>query len=194
MRDSSGVTGSTSGDHASELRHAYVFGGNAIYNNGPWQAGIAFEQNKEVRAQDLDDTAFSLSGGYNFGVARVALVYDHLKYDTPTGDLKRDFWGISGTMPMGPGVWYAFYGRAGDGKGSASDSERIGGLGHGSDTSSNQWELSYTYPFSKRTSVDAGYVKIDNDSRAQYSFNINDYPIGVGGKPGGFVLGMIHLF
>ena len=194
IRDGSGVTGSTSGDHASELRHAYVFGGNAIYNNGPWQAGIAFEQNKEVRAPDLDDTAFSLTGGYNFGVARVALVYDHLKYDTPTGDLKRDFWGISGTMPMGPGVWYAFYGRAGDGKGSASDSERIGGLGHGSDTSSNQWELSYTYPFSKRTSVYAGYVKIDNDSRAQYSFNINDYPIGVGGKPGGFVLGMIHLF
>jgi hypothetical protein len=42
--------------------------------------------------------------------------------------------------------------------------------------------------------VYAGYVKIDNDSRASYTFNINAYPITVGGKPGGLVLGMIHLF
>jgi predicted porin len=103
-------------------------------------------------------------------------------------------WGISGTMPMGPGTWYAFYGRANDGKGSAADGTRVGGLAKGSDTSSNQWELSYTYPFSKRTSVYAGYVKLDNDSNASYTFNINPYPIGIGGKPGGFVLGMIHLF
>ena len=41
---------------------------------------------------------------------------------------------------------------------------------------------------------EAGYVKIDNDSNASYTFNINSYPIAVGGKPGGLVLGMIHLF
>jgi predicted porin len=195
LRDSSGAAaGSTNGDHPSELRHAYVWGGNAIYNNGPIQIAVGYEDNQDVRGPDLDDYAFSITGAYNFGPVRVALVYDRLKYDTPTGDLKRDFWGISGTIPMGPGVWYAFYGRANDGKGGASDAERIGGLAHGSDTSANMWELSYTYPFSKRTSVYAGYVKIDNDSRANYSFNINDYPIGIGGKPGGFVLGMIHLF
>ena len=194
MRDGSGATGANTGDHASELRHAYVFGANGIYNNGPIQAGIGYELNKDVRAPNLDDYDITITGAYNFGIVRVAAVYERLKYDTPSGDLKRDFWGISGTMPMGPGTWYAFYGHAADGKGSAADGTRVGQLAKGADSSSNQWELSYTYPFSKRTSVYAGYVKLDNDSNASYTFNINAYPIAVGGKPGGFVLGMIHLF
>jgi predicted porin len=191
IRDGSGATGANTGDHASELRHAYVYSGNAIYNNGPIQAGVAFEHNKDVRAADLDDTAITATGAYNFGVIRAALVYEYLKYETPIGDLKRNFWGISGTMPMGPGVWYAFYGRANDGSGGGS---RVSGLASGSDTSANQYEISYTYPFSKRTSVYAGYVRIDNDSNASYTFNINPYPTAIGGKPGGLVLGMIHLF
>ena len=194
LRDGSGATGANTGDHASELRHAYSWGGNAIYNNGPIQVGLGLEGNQKVRGQDLNDYDITVTGGYNFGIIRAALLYERLKYDTPTGDLKRDMWGISGTMPMGPGTWYAFFGHAGDGKGGAADGTRVGGLAKGSDTSTNQWELSYTYPFSKRTSVYAGYVKLDNDSNASYTFNINAYPIGVGGKPGGFVLGMIHLF
>jgi predicted porin len=194
LRDGSGATGANTGDHESELRHAYSLGGNAIYNNGPIQVGVAFETNQKVRGPDLNDYDITLTGGYNFGVVRPALVYERLKYDTPTGDLKRDLWGISATMPMGPGTWYAFFGRAGNGKGSAADGTRVGGLAKGSDTSSNQWEISYTYPFSKRTSVYAGYVKLDNKANASYTFNINAYPIAVGGKPDGIVLGMIHLF
>ena len=194
MRDGSGTTGSDNGDHPSELRHAYVFGANGIYNNGPIQVGIGYELNKDVRAANLDDYDFTITGGYNFGPVRVAAVYERLKYDTPTGDLKRDFWGISGTIPMGPGTWYAFYGKANDGKGGAADGTRVAGLAKGDSTASQQWEISYTYPFSKRTQVYAGYVKIDNGGNASYTFNINPYPIAVGGKPGGFVLGMIHLF
>jgi predicted porin len=194
LRDGSGATGANTGNHVEELRHAYVFGANSIYNNGPIQVGIGYELNKKVRGPDLDDYDLTITGGYNFGIVRVAGVYERLDYDTPSGSLKRDMWGISGTIPMGPGSWYLFYGRANDGKGGAADGERIAGLAKGSDTSSNQWEVSYTYPFSKRTQVYAGYVKIDNDSNASYTFNINSYPIGVGGKPGGLVFGMIHLF
>jgi predicted porin len=194
MRDGSGATGTNTGDHPSELRHAYVLGGNAIYNNGPIQIGAAFETNQKVRGADLNDTDLTLTGGYNFGIARVALLYEYLKYDTPSGDLKRNMWGVSGTIPMGPGTWYAFYGHAGDGRGGAADGTRVGGLARGSDTSTDQWEISYTYPFSKRTSVYAGYVRLQNDSNASYTFNINAYPIAVGGKPDGFVFGMIHLF
>ena len=196
LRDGSGTTGANTGNHIEEVRHAYSWGANGIYNNGPLQVGIAGEWNEKVRGPDLDDYAVSISGGWNFGIVRLAGVYERLKYDTPTGDLKRDFWGVSGTIPMGTGSWYLFYGRANDGKGGAADGERIGPFGpaKGSDTSSNQWEVSYTYPFSKRTSVYAGYVKIDNDSNASYTFNINPYPIAIGGKPQGFAMGMIHLF
>ena len=145
-------------------------------------------------ASKISSRSVSIAANWNFGIIKVGGVYERLDYDTPTGSLKRNFWGISGTIPMGPGSWYLFYGRANDGKGGAADGERVAGLAKGSDTSSNQWEVSYTYPFSKRTQVYAGYVKIDNDSNASYTFNINSYPIGVGGKPGGLVFGMIHLF
>jgi len=194
LRDSSGSGGSDNGDHVQEARHAYLWGANGIYNNGPLQVGIGLESHLKVRGTDLTDEAISVTGGWNFGVARVAAVYDHLKYDTPTGDLKRDFWGVSGTIPMGPGTWYLFYGRAGEGKGSAADGTRVAGLSKGGDTDSQQYEVSYTYPFSKRTQVYAGYVKIDNGGQASYNFNINNYPIAVGGKPQGIVFGMIHLF
>jgi predicted porin len=204
LRDGSGATGPNTGDHASELRHAYSLGGNAIYTNGPIQAGAAFETNQKVRGADLNDTELTVTGGYNFGVARVALVYEYLKYDISGaqggGDLKRNFYGISGTIPMGPGTWYAFYGRANAGSGSACNindtgcTARVAGLARGGGTESNQYEISYTYPFSKRTQVYAGYVRLDNGSNAQYLFNINSYPIAPGGKPQGFVMGMIHLF
>jgi predicted porin len=209
LRDSSGTTGANQGDHASELRHAYVWGINGIYSNGPIEAGLAYERNTKVRGPQLSDSDWTITGAYNFGVVRPALMYERLKYDTPTGDLKRDMWGVSATAPVGPGVLYAFFGHAGDGKGSAATGERVGGLTRGSDTASKQWEISYTYPLSKRTSVYAGYVKLDNDRNAAYSFNINPYTIntsctgtgtgadltcGSNGRPDGFVFGMIHLF
>src|SRR5947208_14240545 len=43
QRDGSGTTGANTGDHPSELRHAYVFGANGIYNNGPIQIGVGYE-------------------------------------------------------------------------------------------------------------------------------------------------------
>jgi predicted porin len=214
LRDSSGFAdiappAGDNGEHTAELRHAYVWGAAGFYNNGPLQVGLGYERNVKVRGPDLSDTAWTITGAYNFGVVRPALVYERLDYDTPSGDLKRNFWGVSATAPIGPGVLYAFYGDASNGKGGAATGTRVGGLTKGSDTGSKQWEVSYTYPLSKRTSVYAGYVKLDNDRNAAYSFNINGYSIntscngtgsaadqacGGNGKPGGLVLGMIHLF
>jgi predicted porin len=210
LRDSSGfANGGDNGDHESELRHAYVWTLAGFYNNGPIQVGSAYERNIKVRGPDLSDNSWTITGAYNFGVIRPALLYERTKFETPTGDLKRDLWGISATMPVGPGVIYAFFADAGDGKGGAADGERVGGLTRGSDTGSQQWEISYSYPLSKRTTLYAGYVKLNNDRNAAYSFNINSYPIntsctgsgtladqncGSNGKPDGFVFGMIHLF
>jgi predicted porin len=235
LRDSSGFADNTgpsanpanptlggdNGDHASELRHAYVFGIAGYYNNGPIQAGVGYERNIKVRnyavtggTLNANDWAFTATGAYNFGVIRPALIYERLEYEVPPAGattssgmakLKRDFWGVSVTAPIGPGALYFFFGDALDGKGSAPDGSRVGGLTKGDDTSSQQWEISYTYPLSKRTQVYAGYVKLNNDRNAAYTFNINAYTIntscttsqptcGSNGKPGGLVLGMIHLF
>jgi predicted porin len=194
--------------------HSWGFFPGVFYNNGPIQAGFTYARHDKIRCYNAagtsyapcaassgitglaaKDDAFTLAGSYDFGVARVALMYEHLKYETPTGDLKRDMWGISGTIPMGGGLWYVYYGRAGDGKGGASDSEtRINSLKHGSDTASSNFEIGYRYDLSKRTSVNAGYVMIRNDANANYTFNVNGYAVAPGGDPQGFVLGVIHNF
>jgi predicted porin len=194
--------------------HSWGFFPGVFYNNGPIQAGFTYARHDKIRCYNAagtsyapcaaasgitglaaKDDAFTIAGSYDFGVARVALMYEHLKYETPTGDLKRDMWGISGTIPMGGGLWYLYYGRAGDGKGGASDSEtRINSLVHGSDSASSNFEIGYRYDLSKRTSVNAGYVMIRNDARANYTFNVNGYAVAPGGDPQGFVLGIIHNF
>ena len=237
-RDDSGNTtqtpfGGDNGDHTSVMRHAYVYGGNIIYSNGPIQAGIAFERNQKVRQYISDafatagvpgtsalnpynanDTDWSITGAYDFGTImqgfglRLAAVYEKTKYQTPTGDLKRDFWGISGTIPAGGGKVYLFYGKASNGKGGAVDGENVGYLVKGADTGVKQFEASYSYNLSPRTMLNAGYVKLQNDCKAAYTFNINAYPIAVGqlnapagsagdfcsGRPGGWVFGFVHLF
>jgi len=204
--------GGDNGDHPSELRHAWVIGANVIYANGPLNLGAAYEKNHEVRATGLDDTDWTLTGAYDFGTImggfglRLGLVYEKTKYETPTGDLKRDFWGASATVPVGGGKIYLFYGRAGNGKGGAADGTTVGGLVKGPETASKQWELSYSYSLSPRTLLYTGYVKLNNDCNAKYTFNINAYTINTAhnvtspdsvpcnGEPSGLVFGIVHFF
>ena len=194
--------------------HSWAFLPGVFYNNGPIQAGLTYARHDKIRCYNAagtsyaacgnapftgfaaKDDAFTLAGSYDFGVARVALMYEHLKYETATGDLKRDMWGVSGTIPMGGGLWYLYYGKAGDGKGGASgqrDAYQFAGPRLRTRVPSN-FEIGYRYDLSKRTSVNAGYVMIKNDSRANYTFNVNGYPVAPGGDPQGFVLGIIHNF
>jgi predicted porin len=170
----------------------YVLSLGGVYNNGPFRAGMAYERNKDVRANGLDDWAFTVTGSWNFGVATVAGLYERLDYDTPTGSLKRNLYGITGTIPVGPGTIYAAYIFADDGSGGGS---RVAGLASGSETSAYQAEISYTYPLSKRTLTYVGYNRIDNDANAAYNFNINPYsPAAPGMRLNGFVVGAVHFF
>ena len=191
----SGFTAEVQVATQENTRHGWAFLPGIFYNNGPIQAGLVYSRHDKFRTASANDDAVSIAGSYDFGVARVGLVYEHLKYETPDGDLKRDFWGISGTIPVGAGLVYAYYGQAGDGKGGAPDSTPyINSLAHGSDTGARNFEIGYRYDLSKRTSLNAGYVRIDNQSRAKYTFNVNGYPVKPGGDPQGFVLGIIHNF
>ena len=185
--------------------HSYVLSVGGFYNNGPLQLGTVYQLHNKIRgtaAAPLTDTALSIAGGYQFESFRLGGVYERLRYDvTPSTDLKRDFWGVSATIDAGPGLIYAFVGRAGDGTGSAVNGSRIGGLTKGASTGSTQWEVSYTYVVSARTLFYAGYVRIENESNAAYTFNINLYPIlcdrypnGACGKPAGFLVGAAHFF
>ena len=212
--------GGDNGNHLSELRHAWVLGGNLIYVNGPINAAVSFEKNHKLRqyVSDTlagagnagfdaahpffaDDTDWTIAGGYDFGTImqgfglRLGVGYEHTKYETPTGDLKRDYWGVSATVPVGGGKFQFLYGHASNGKGGANDGEAaIGQLRHGSNTSSKLWEIAYVYSLSPRTLLQVGYIKINNDDRSSYTFHINPYTIAVGADPSGLLIGIVHLF
>jgi predicted porin len=225
--------GGDNGDHFSEMRHAFTLGGNVIYTNGPVQAAASFEANNKLRQYTSDvfatagtpgtsagnpfnasDLDWTITGAYDFGTImqgfglRIAGVYEKTRYDTPTGNLTRNFWGVSGTIPAGGGKIYLLYGKASDGKGAAATGESVGYVVKGDDTGVAQWEASYSYSLSPRTVLWIGYVKLANDCKAPYTFNINGYAIAVGqegaaagsagafcsGKPSGATLGFTHSF
>jgi predicted porin len=233
-RDDSGNTtqtpyGGDNGDHASVVRHAWVFGTNLIYSNGPLQVAFGGEKNKDVRQYqsttgtfngqlctaaaacvfNATDYDWTIAGSWDFGTIwqgfglKLGAAYEQTKYDTPSGDLKRDFWAVSATIPIGGGKLYGFFGKASDGKGNAADGETVGYVVHGNNTATRQWEITYTYSLSPRTLLQAGYTKILNDQFNPTTFNINSYAIAtckfgdtncVQGRPSGFLLGMVHFF
>ncbi|MEO8738540.1 MAG: porin [Casimicrobiaceae bacterium] len=186
---------------------------------------------------NLRDTDWSVAGSYNFGTIfqgfglQIGAVYEQTRYsvqapaispggssnagsgcvagaNSGTCSLNRNFFGVSATVPLGGGKIYGFYGKATNGRGSAPDGTAVGMLVRGGQTGAQQWELSYTYALSPRTSLYAGYVSILNECKAAYTFNINSYAVAVGsvgaaagsagdfcsGRPQGAVFGMIHTF
>jgi predicted porin len=202
-RDSSGNANGAAGDngdHTSELRHANVWDVAGFYNNGPVDLGVAYERNYNIRTTGRTDEALSIAGAYDFGTItqgvglRIGAVYERLRYDTPTGDLTRNFYAASATLAVGDGVIYAFLGRAANGTGGAVDGTQIGGLSKGPNSAAVQWELSYSYNLSPRTMLYTGYVQLANQANAFYTFNINDYPTAQGARLNGVVFGIAHFF
>ncbi len=196
----SGFTGALQYSTDETENHGWVGGAGLFYNNAGLQAGAVFELNQDVRNTDSKDYAFTLTAGYDFGVIRPALVYEYIEYKNNNGGakLKRHLYGGSLTAPLGPGKLYGAFIYADKGKGTSgtcTNTDRIGALCYGDDTEAMQYEISYTYPLSKRTSVYAGYVMVDNKENANYTFSSN--PIG-GNQPGvdqqGIVFGMTHFF
>ena len=202
-RDSSGNANGAAGDngdHASELRGAYVASVGLLYAAGPLDLGMAYEHNYNIRTTGRKDDALSVAAAYDFGAVgpiasvRIGGVYEYLRYDTPTGDLTRNFYAVSATLAVGGGTFYAFVGRAANGTGGAVDGTQIGGLSKGPSSAATQWEVSYSYNLSSRTMLYAGYVQIANQAKANYNFNINEYPAVQGARLNGVLAGIAHFF
>lgn len=218
------VGGTDGGDLGQLRRHAYVLSTGGQYNNGPISAGIVYEVHNSLRDGNaanpkLQDQAFTVAGAYNFGVIKVGAAYEQVKYDIPTTvagnvqDLKRNFWAISGTGNLGPGQYYLAYFKANGGTGSAACTytaagalitcPRVGAVTQGPDSGAQQWEVSYTYPLSKRTLLYTGYTMIDNQKNGAYNFGVNQIQgvcagngaaCGDAARPQGLVMGMVHFF
>src|SRR5215470_7654070 len=90
-RDDSGNTtqtpyGGDNGDHASNTRHAYVWGGNIIYSNGPVQVGFGGESNRKVRQYTITANTAPGYAGYAGCSAAAPCYFNADDYDwTVTG-------------------------------------------------------------------------------------------------------------
>jgi predicted porin len=202
-RDASG--NNEGGDLTQQRRHAVMYGLNVLYNNGPFQAGFAYESHNKTRApnfagQSTVDQGLTFALAYTFGPVKLAGVYEALQYKNalPTGNL-------------GPGQLYAMYNGSNNGRGGApcvttagvTNCPRVGNVTMGPQTKTNFYEFTYTYPLSKRTLVYGGYVMIDNQKNASVNFHVNQITgvcqgngaaCGDADRPQGLALGLVHFF
>lgn len=169
-----------------------LLSGSVAYEAGPLVVTAAHERHREYQGPGTADTGSKLGAAWRFGPARIAAVVERLKYETLTGALRRNAWYVSGTYQIGQGSLRAGFSRAGDGRGSAT--ETVGFFRSGPDTGSRQWTLGYEHALSKRTAVYGYYSRIHNESQALYDFAINELGITPGARPSVVALGVRHSF
>jgi predicted porin len=188
---------SSGGTSSNSNSQSYI----ARYINGPFTGLVGYEYHQKLRGpinSNLNDQAWSIAAQWQFSMFNVGFTFEKLDYDATTNgatDLKRNYWQVNSTINVGAnGELYLMYGSAGDGGGSAKDGTVIGQLVKGNDTGASTWQVAYTYALSKRTKLFTGYVKVNNDKNAFYSFGGNSNSVKPGGDPGGFSAGMWHNF
>jgi len=159
------------------------------------------------------DNGWNVGAAYTFaGVFKVSGIYARMKWDVNQGptaatrlpsDAKVSSWGIFGDWNItGPHRVRGGYIDQGNVKGSAGLATTTGGLvgvgnyianGGLGDTGSKLFELQYAYAFSKRTEVNFGYVKINNDRLgAQPLQTVGS--VSIGEDQHAWVMGIRHNF
>ena len=146
----------------------------ALYNNGPLLLGLAYERHNEFGAVggSNDDNAWALSGSYVFmGKVKVGGSYNRQNYDMGAGaSVDKKSWALGVDWNVsGPHSLFANYATADDTSGTAAATP--GGFipGAGPNTGVKKWGVGYQHKFSKRTDGKLGYVRLDNDSAANYN-------------------------
>jgi len=209
------IGGGVTQNEGSPKTNSSVTSGAVFYLTGPLYFGAGFQYNNSERAANLNDLAWSVAAAYQFPKVRIGAIYERLSYDCAnvlisapiatalaacqtvpgvlgTSSLTRNFYGVDVTVDIGPGQLYFDWSYGANGKGDGvPNGARVAGLAKGDNSSANQWEISYTFPLSKRTSLYTGYTQIINKQLAAYNFSVNSYNANViGTKPQGFVAGM----
>jgi len=189
-----GLTGKLQYSTDETANHAWVGTAGVFYDNAGLQAAVVYETNQEWRGADLKDQAVSVMAGYNFGVVRPALVYEYITYDMAgQSALTRNLVGGSVMVPLGAGKLYGAAIYADRGRGAKTGN--VGNVRAGKNTEATQYELSYSYDLSKRTTAYVGYVYIDNGKAATYSFGHNgNAGVAAGVDQQGLIFGMVHFF
>lgn len=170
---------------------------NLNYNNGPislaadyeivnFNGGLDSVSNATVRAHD-DVQVYTFAGSYDFGVVKVAALYDNLKTNVNSygrglnvGESDIDSWFISASAPFGKFLVKATYGE--------TENDNV------SDSKGTKFGLGLDYNLSKRTKIYTGYAIITNENNAAYAVSPSANSYGTGYGVQGFDLGVAHTF
>jgi predicted porin len=157
------------------------------YANGPIYAVLDYAEVKNDRYTFNPTTGVNdgkvklwLAGAtYDFGVAKVAAMYENTKRDYVSGNQK--MWMLGTTVPVGAGSIMASY---------------VNFKGDVANSTAKQYAVGYTYSLSKQTSVYTSYAHISNDANTAFTTGTaTDGFTGVAGQgSSGFALGMVHNF
>ena len=146
------------------------------YDQGPLHLAASYANTKN--SDDLgggtgnDDKAYTLGGLYDFKTFVVGALIENAKSKVLTGgDATRNYFRISGMLPVGKNEFHVNFGTVNHG---------IGGIDSGPSTSSDgakQWTLAYNYNITKETKIYGFYTRVDNDTNGMYSGNFNVTPV-----------------
>jgi predicted porin len=172
--------------------HPSLTSAAAIYQNGPWYLTLATERHHEYQGPGLNDEGSKIGAAYRFGATRVGVVAEHLKYETTTGDLKRDAIFFSLTHQLGAHNLRFTTAHANNGRGSST--QKIGYIKRGPDTGASQYTIGDDYTLSKHTSVFVYFTHLHNQKNAVYDFPINSLTVSAGATLHDAAFGLRHYF
>lgn len=146
---------------------------------GRARVGAAIDRHKDFTTPGLNDTGWSVKGGWNFGVVDVGLALERMTYKTPAGDCKAKQYAVAVAVPVGQGSIRGSYAVAKDIEGTYTGAVAVtptsvtGSCGAtptvaapSNDNGAKEWNIGYEHRLSKRTNVGVGYATIKNDAGA----------------------------
>jgi predicted porin len=149
------------------------------YAAGPIDTALAYGVTKQTAVANRDLKVLNWGGSWNFGVAKLILLFNQNKF----GPLKHNLYEVSTSIPLGQGEFRLAY-THGDSKGTgidANDANEIGG--------------EYIYNLSKRTALYGQAAQIKNKGASALSVLGGTPAAGLAGaKSTGFGVGIRHSF
>ena len=199
----SSINESTATTPAATASKPRLWSLGATYTNGPMAFGAGYERHHNYNpSANLStytggtDRNWNLAAAYTFaGKYKVSAIYGDMQYETgPGATLTQKSWGIYGDLSLtGPHKVRLGYTLARSTSGSgATVGSFIGNNGAGN-TGSKLYAVQYAYAMSKRTELNFGYAKLNNDSAAKYT--LQSLGTGtVGQSQNAWVMGVKHTF
>jgi predicted porin len=172
--------------NATTSKKPRLWGLGGTYTNGPLMLGAGYERHTNYNPAVVanytsgDDRAWSADIAYTFmGTLKLSAIYTDTRYDTSPGTtLQAKSWGVYGDWAIaGPHRLRAGYSHLKDTSGNFGGPVVAGvctavtvgqwraNCGAGN-TGADHYALQYAYSFSKRTELNFGYARINNDANS----------------------------